>query len=74
MPYATETDLPMSVRRRLPPHALHIFREAFNHAWEQYGANEPQAFRVAWAAVERVYEKVRGEWVPRERATSWPFD
>jgi cation transport regulator len=74
MPYATETDLPMSVRRHLPPHAQHIFRAAFNRAWKQYGADESRAFRVAWAAVEREYEKVADEWVPRERATFWPFD
>jgi cation transport regulator len=74
MPYATEADLPMSVRRHLPPHAQHIFRQAFNHAWREYDGDEARAFRVAWAAVERIYEKVRDEWVPRERETAWPFD
>jgi cation transport regulator len=51
----------------LPQHAQDIFREAFNHAFEEYGEDEPRAFRVAWAAVERRYEKIDGEWVPRDR-------
>ena len=67
MPYMSEDDLPLSVRRHLPPHAQHIFRLAFNHAFDQYGGDEVRAFRVAWAAVRRVYEKVDGEWVARDR-------
>ena len=51
MPYASEADLPMSVRRHLPPHAQHIFRQAFNHAWKQYGGDESRAFRVAWCSL-----------------------
>jgi cation transport regulator len=31
MPYATNADLPPSVKRRLPEHAQDIYREAFNH-------------------------------------------
>jgi cation transport regulator ChaB len=38
-----------------------IYREAFNHAWEQHAADPRQeeiALRVAWAAVEKVYTKL----------------
>ena len=64
MPYASNEVLPLSVRDHLPPHAQDIFREAFNHAWGQY-APEGAAFRVAWAAVKRKYEKRGDTWVPR---------
>ena len=65
MPYASKADLPDSVRAHLPPHAQGIFREAFNHAFERHGGNEATAFRIAWAAVKRSYEKVDGLWMPR---------
>jgi cation transport regulator len=60
------------VRNHLPPHAQDIFREAFNHAWEQYhnpeqrwmgGTQEVVARRVAWAAVKKKYQKAGDEWV-----------
>ena len=66
MPYADNDDLPPSVRASLPPHAQDIYREAFNHAWERYGGDEGVAFRVAWAAVKRTYEKRGGRWVRRD--------
>ena len=65
MPYASNEVLPLSVRDHLPPHAQDIFREAFNHAWGQYAPDEGAAFRVAWAAVKRKYEKRGDTWVPR---------
>lgn len=68
MPYFTNDDLPISIQRHLPEHGQDIFREAFNHAWEQYAGDprhEEIAHRVAWAAVKRVYEKLGTEWVPR---------
>jgi len=65
MPYATNDDLPRSVRNHLPLHARDINREAFNHAWEQYGGDEPTAHRVAWAAVKRLHVKRDRTWVPR---------
>jgi cation transport regulator len=70
MPYATNADLPPSVRHHLPEHAQDIFREAFNHALDSYGAREPAraeeiAFRVAWAAVKKQYRKVGDAWVAR---------
>jgi cation transport regulator len=69
MPYATNDDLPASVRDHLPPHAQDIFREAFNHAFSAHAGEpdrEERAFRIAWAAVKRSYEKVGDEWVKRE--------
>jgi cation transport regulator len=69
LPYASNNDLPASLRRNLPEHAQDIFREAFNNAWRTYGAREPYrreeiAYRVAWAAVKKSYRKVGNHWVP----------
>ena len=36
MPYKNNNDLPDSVKNHLPSHAKDIYREAFNHAFEQY--------------------------------------
>lgn len=58
MPYGSNDDLPVSIRRRLPPHAQDIFRAAFNSAWEGYGESDRReeiAHRVAW--VKRRYTK-----------------
>lgn len=68
MPYASEGELPPSVRAHLPPHAREIFRAAFNNAWEEYAdrgeEREEIAHRVAWAAVKRTYRKEGRRWVP----------
>jgi cation transport regulator len=68
MPYPSNDALPASVRGHLPEHAQDIFREAFNHAWQQY-ADDPRreeiAFRVAWAAVKKVYVKSGQDWLAR---------
>ncbi|MGA7934738.1 MAG: ChaB family protein [Kovacikia sp.] len=56
MPYQQIRDLPDSVKNHLPAHAQEIFQAAFNHAEKQY-RDEERAFRVAWAAVKRNYEK-----------------
>ncbi len=62
MPYQQVRDLPDAVKDHLPKHAQEIFRAAFNSAEEGYGEEE-RAFRVAWAAVKRDYEKGEdGEW------------
>lgn len=57
MPYPTVKDLPDSVKNHLPHHAQEIFRAAFNNALDEYDGEEETAFRVAWAAVKRDYEK-----------------
>lgn len=70
MPYFVNEDLPPAVRRHLPEHAQEIYREAFNHAWEEYAADprrEEIAHRVAWAAVKKRYTKAGTEWVPRQQ-------
>ena len=69
MPYSANDDLPGSVRQHLPEHAQDIYREAFNHAWQEYAGDprhEEIAHRVAWAAVKRVCVKTGDEWVPRK--------
>jgi cation transport regulator len=65
MPYASNDELPPSVRDHLPDHAKDIFVAAFNSAFEEYGGDEEAAFRIAWAAVKRSYVKEGGEWVPK---------
>jgi cation transport regulator len=69
MPYASNADLPASVRRALPWDAQVIFREAFNWAFDSYHGDEATAFRIAWTAVKRRYEKVEGHWLPK-----WVFE
>ncbi|HME26268.1 MAG TPA: ChaB family protein [Acetobacteraceae bacterium] len=64
MPYGSNDELPPSVADHLPPHAQDIFREAFNHAWQEYRGDEERAFRVAWAAVKRKYCKPCNASVP----------
>jgi cation transport regulator len=66
MPYASSDELPPAVSNHLPPHAQDIFREAFNHAWQQHDGDEQAAFRIAWAAVKRSYRKRGRVWVPIE--------
>jgi cation transport regulator len=69
VPYASNDDLPASVRLHLPHQAQDIFRKAFNAAWSSYGKREPErreeiAHRVAWAAVKKRFRKVGNEWLP----------
>ncbi|MBA7481815.1 putative cation transport regulator ChaB [subsurface metagenome] len=75
--YASNEDLPLLVRDLLPEHGRDIYRAAFNSAWEQYAdpserrnpeeSREEVVHRVAWAAVEQVYEKSPGgEWKRKE--------
>lgn len=72
MPYAHNSDLPESVRGHLPEHAQAIYREAFNHAWDEYKhaadrrgdeSREEVAHKVAWSAVKAKYERgADGDW------------
>lgn len=68
MPYRTNSDLPISVQRHLPPHAQDIYREAFNHAFAAHAGDarqEEAAHRIAWAAVKRSYVRLGSSWVSR---------
>jgi cation transport regulator len=68
MPYDVNADLPQPVRSHLPEHAQDIVREAFNHAYAAHAHDlrqEEAAFRIAWAAVKREYEKVGDEWAEK---------
>lgn len=73
MPYSHLKDLPDNVRNVLPEHAQRIYREAFNHAWDEYkdpgerrgeASREETAHKVAWGAVKHRYEKNEntGKW------------
>lgn len=68
MPYSSINDLPQDIQEHLPKHAQEIFRAAFNSAWDEYGHDEPRAFRVAWGAVEKEYQKdpSTGKWVAKK--------
>jgi cation transport regulator len=69
VPYSTNTALPASIQRHLPPHAQDIYREAFNHAFASHQGDprqEEAAHRIAWAAVKRSYEKIGDSWLQRE--------
>ena len=73
MPYSQNTELPESVRDHLPDHAQTIFREAFNNAFAAHSAEpdcEQRAFRIAWSAVKRSYEKRDGKWLRRPQSRS----
>jgi cation transport regulator len=72
MAYDTLKELPQPVRHVLPIRAQEIFLESFNSAWENYDHNEERAFRVAWAAVKRAYEKdvKTGLWKPKSHSMS----
>ncbi len=65
MPYASNEDLPDSVRLHLPPGAQDIYRAAFNNAFPRYAARgrEDITHRIAWAAVKRRYRKIGDRWV-----------
>lgn len=65
MPYRTLSELPDTVKDHLPHHAQEIFKEAFNSASEEY-KDEETAFKVAWSAVKKKYEKnSQDKWVEK---------
>ena len=68
MPYNRITELPDSVKDHLPKDAQQIYKEAFNHAWEEYANRddrEATAHKVAWAAVKKKYVKRDEQWVKK---------
>ncbi len=71
-------DLPEGAENVLPTHAREIYREAHNHALEEYRDPEKRwgresleetAHKVAWAAVKKAYEKDEksGRWRMKEK-------
>lgn len=77
MPYKENRELPKSVQEHLPKHAQDIYREAYNHAFQEYKnpkkRRNPEedleviAHKVAWSAVKRKYEKGNnGDWYLKE--------
>jgi len=71
MPYASNADLPPSIRLHLSEHAQDIFRAAFNNAFDSHRGDprqEEAAHRIAWAAVKRQYEKSGDHWVRKARS------
>ena len=60
----------------LPPHAEEIFMKAFNSAYDEYkdsddrrgnDSREEVAFKVAWSAVKKTYEKGDDDkWHPKQ--------
>ncbi len=74
MPYQRITELPDRVKDHLPRHAQEIYKEAFNHAWDEYkdpddrrgdDSREEVSHKVAWSAVKRKYEKEGDNWVQK---------
>ncbi len=66
MPYASISSLSKDLRDILPRHAQEIYKEAYNHAWDEYkdkedrrgdASREETSHRVAWSAVKKEYEK-----------------
>lgn len=68
MPYASTSELPESIRRRLPEAAQRVYMAAFNSALESYKGDEAAAARVAWSAVNQQFQQVAGQWVGRKEA------
>jgi cation transport regulator len=75
MPYKTNKDLPENVIRVLPAHAQDIYREVFNHAWQEYASpkdrrahasQEETAHKVAWSAVKKKYQRIGDTWTVRQ--------
>jgi cation transport regulator len=69
MPYVSIEDLPDPVRNSLPAHAQEIFKEAFNSAYyeNENDVDEVRAFKIAWGAVKKTYEKKGDKWVRKAK-------
>jgi len=72
MPYNKISDLPEKVQHVLPKHAQEIYKEAFNHAYDQYQNrvdHEAVSHQVAWTAVKTKYEKSKeGKWIKKKQS------
>jgi len=56
MPYSSNSELPKAVRQTVPEGKHTQFRTVFNRVYEETGGQEQEAFRAAWAAVEKSEE------------------
>lgn len=68
MPYKMITQLPDAVKKHLPKPAQQIYKEAYNHAWEEYSDRDDRekvSHQVAWAAVKKKYKKQGEKWVAK---------
>jgi cation transport regulator len=74
MPYKRITELPKDIQDNLPKRAQEVFLSALNNSIEN-GDLEETAFKKAWAAVKRGYEKKGDEWVKMQDETTFliPF-
>jgi len=81
MPYSTISDLPSNIKDHLPKHAQEIYLKAFNHAWQEYkdadmrwedSSHEETAYRVAWAAVKKIYAKDEGTGMWKRKGSRVP--
>jgi cation transport regulator ChaB len=71
MRYRSIRDLPFVCQYNLPEPALHVYRDAYNGAWDASAGvadRDAIARRNAWIAVRRTFEKdpVTGRWSRRE--------
>jgi len=76
MPYSKLSDLPKTVKSKLPTHAEEIYRAAYNSAFDTYKDSEDRngsddretvAHKVAWSAVKDQYEKNdNNDWVKKD--------
>jgi cation transport regulator ChaB len=61
MRYHSIRDLPFVCQYNLPEAALHVYRDAYNAAWDAAAAGaadrDVAARRSAWIAVRRTFEK-----------------
>ncbi|HJT16159.1 MAG TPA: ChaB family protein [Thermoanaerobaculia bacterium] len=66
MRYATIKDLPFVFQLNLPEPAQHVYKDAFNRAWEER-RDDREARAKALAAVRERFEKdgLTGRWIAR---------
>lgn len=70
MPYASNADLPDSIKDALPEKAQSVFRGVVNAELED-GATEESAFAQAWTAVKNGWKQNEsGDWVEKAEPTS----
>src|SRR5437762_6763627 len=58
MRYEKIDDLPVHCQLHLPEPALHVYKDAWNHAWETT-ADALEARNRAWAEVRARFERIR---------------